>query len=77
MMKKMALTSMLEKAKISSDNPRSIMKRHQLDLNIESAAYMYRPSSIRQRIQRIRNKGFLFKLNYFNNLKFLFTFIID
>ena len=53
-----SLASMLEKANISSDNPKSIMKRHQFDLNIESAPYMFRASSIRQRIQRIRNIGF-------------------
>ena len=50
------LNRMLERATISNDNPRIIIKQCQLDLEIENASYMCRPNNIRQRINRIRNK---------------------
>ena len=52
----LTLATMLEKAHISKDNPRTIMKNNQLNDNSESAAFMPRANAIRHRKQRIRNK---------------------
>jgi len=45
---------MLSIARISNDNPRTIMKTCQQNVPTENAAYMCRPVNIRQRINRIR-----------------------
>ena len=52
----LALTDMLERAKISNDKPRAIIKVCQLNVDEESAPYMVRSKNIRQRINRIRTK---------------------
>jgi hypothetical protein len=50
----LALQEMLSIARISNDNPRTIMKTCQQNVPTENAAYMCRPVNIRQRINRIR-----------------------
>ena len=52
----LALEEMLQRAKISSDNPRTIMKKSQLQVPTESAPFLCRPANIRQRINRLRRK---------------------
>ena len=50
----LALEEMLQRAKISSDNPRTIMKKFQFQVPTESAPFLCRPANIRQRINRLR-----------------------
>ena len=52
----LALGQMLERAKITSERPRTIVKNCQLKVNKESANHLLRHSAVRQRIQRIRSK---------------------
>ena len=53
----LALTKMLERAKITNDKSRTIIKNCQLLVTGESAPFMVRPKNIRQRIQRVRTKN--------------------
>ena len=53
----LAVTQMVERAKITKERPRDIMKTCQLGVDVDAAPYMVRPDVIRQRIQRVpRNK---------------------
>ncbi len=52
----LALTEMLDRAAISKDRPRVIMKECQLSIGQESAHFLCRPANIRQRVRRIRAK---------------------
>ena len=62
----LALNEMLLIAKISNDNPRTIMKNCQQNVLPENASYMSRQVNIRQRINRIRR----LKIDHGDNPKF-------
>ena len=51
-----AVQEMLERAKISSDKPRTIMKNCQLNVDSEAAVHLIRPKNIQKRICSIRSK---------------------
>ena len=63
---------MMERAKISNDAPRTIMKNCQLNVDSESAVLMIRPNSIRKRIIRIRAK----KVDHGPNAKSIIEIVI-
>ncbi|RNA29409.1 hypothetical protein BpHYR1_013246 [Brachionus plicatilis] len=46
----LAVQAMLEKASITNERPRTLIKRHQFEISNESASYMLRTNQIRQRM---------------------------